>query len=333
MKLRFHQFGPPAGQLGIEACPPRPPAEDEVLLKVLASPINPADLNFIEGSYGIVPPLPATPGTEGCGEVLESRHEAFAPGDRVMVLGRGEMWATHATVHGDLLFKLPAGIDPLQAAMLKVNPATAFRMLHGFVSVPPGGWVVQNAANSGVGRCVIQLCKALGWRTMNLVRRAELADELTALGADAVIVDDASGLDQAREIMAGESAWLALNAVGGDSALRLMNLMADGGSHVTYGAMGRKPLKIPNGLLIFRDLSVHGFWLTRWLENARLPEVHRTYQLLARMVLEGGLAVPVDSTHELTGFAAALDRLDAHDRKGKVLFTPAGADAAPAREK
>ncbi|MCU0796766.1 MAG: 2-enoyl thioester reductase domain-containing protein [Akkermansiaceae bacterium] len=322
MKLRFHQFGAPAEQLVLETDEPRAPGEDEVLLKVLASPINPADLNFIEGSYGIVPDLPATPGTEGCGEVLESRHEAFAPGDRVMVLGRGEMWATHVTLHGDLLFKLPAGIDPLQAAMLKVNPTTAFRMLHGFVSVPPGGWVVQNAANSGVGRCVIQLCKTLGWRTMNLVRRAELVDELIALGADAVVIDDAAGLDQAKGIMAGEAAWLALNAVGGDSALRLMNLMADGGSHVTYGAMGRKPLKIPNGLLIFRDLSVHGFWLTRWLENARLPEVHRTYQLLAHMVMEGRLGVPVDSVHPLADFPAALKRLTAEDRKGKVLFTP-----------
>ena len=322
MRLRFHQFGPPSSVLGIDPVPAPAPAAEEVRLRVLASPLNPADLNFIEGSYGVRPDLPATPGLEGCGEVVESRHEGYSPGDRVIVLGRGSMWAEECTLHGDLLFKLPPGIDPLQAAMLKVNPATAFRMLHGFVSVPPGGWVVQNAANSGVGRCVIQLCRALGWRTMNFVRRAELAEELLALGADAVVVDDGDGLEQARRMMGGEEAWLALNAVGGDSALRLMNLMAEGGSHVTYGAMGRKPLKVPNGLLIFRDLSVHGFWLTRWLENARLPEVHRTYALLAGMVAEGKLTVPVDSVHALEDFAAALARLEAPDRRGKVLFVP-----------
>lgn len=322
MKLAFRSCGVPVEVLECVDDEAGTLAENHVRVKVLAAPVNPADLNFIEGTYGVMPELPATPGIEGCAEVLESRHEAYVPGDHVIFLTRASSWAEQADVHGDLLFKLPVGIDPLQAAMLKVNPATAFRMLHGFVAVPPGGWVVQNAANSGVGRCVIQLCKQLGWRTVNLVRREELVGELKAIGADHVFLDNGDAVDAAKEVLGKDRPVLALNAVGGDSALRLMNLLAVGGSHVTYGAMGRKPLKVPNGLLIFKDISLHGFWMTKWLENARLPEVHRTYGLLAKWMAEGKLDVPIDSTHRLGEFKQALARLDAPDRHGKVLFTP-----------
>ncbi|GAA5481151.1 MDR family NADPH-dependent oxidoreductase [Haloferula sargassicola] len=322
MKLAFSSCGTPADVLEWVEHESDPLTAEQVRVKLLAAPINPADLNFIEGTYGVKPELPATPGIEGCGEVVESRHEGFAPGDRVIFLTRAASWTEETTVHGDLLFKLPEGIDPLQAAMLKVNPATAFRMLHGFVAVPPGGWVVQNASNSGVGRCVIQLCRSLGWRTVNLVRREELFDELKAIGADLVLLDNGDAVDAAKEVLGKERAVLALNAVGGDSALRQMNLMAPGGSHVTYGAMGRKPLKVPNGMLIFKDLSLHGFWVTKWLENARLPEVHRTYALLAGLMAEGKLGVPIDSTHKLGDYKRALARLEAPDRDGKVLFVP-----------
>ncbi|MBB5353001.1 NADPH:quinone reductase-like Zn-dependent oxidoreductase [Haloferula luteola] len=322
MKLSFSACGVPADVLGLTEDPPASLPDGFVRLKVLASPINPADLNFIEGTYGVKPELPATPGIEGCAEVTESLHEGFSPGDRVIVLSRGAMWARETIFPGDVLFKLPEGIDPLQASMLKVNPATAFRMLHGFVAPPPGGWVVQNAANSGVGRCVIQICKVLGWRTLNLVRRPELMTELKNLGADEVLLDEGDAVDAAKALLGDDRPVLALNAVGGDSALRLMNLLAEGGSHVTYGAMGRKPLKVPNGLLIFKDISLHGFWMTKWLENARLPEVHRTYGLLAQLMADGKLDVPIDSTHPLGDFSAALERLEAPDRQGKVLFQP-----------
>lgn len=322
MQLAFSSFGPPADVLQLVDTPALPLPQDFVRLRVLATPINPADLNFIEGTYGVKPELPATPGIEGCGEVIESNHPDFSIGDKTIVLARGTNWSEEVVVHGDVLFKLPEGIDPLQAAMLKVNPATAFRMLHGFVALPPGGWVVQNAANSGVGRCVIQLCKELGWRTMNLVRREELIPELTDLGADHVLLDNGDTVDAAKEVMGKDRPFLALNAVGGDSALRLMSLLGPDGSHVTYGAMGLKPLKVPNGMLIFKNISLHGFWVTKWVENARLPEIHRTYGLLAKLMAEGKLDVPIDSTHKLADFKTALDRLKAPDRHGKVLFTP-----------
>lgn len=320
--LRFPQFGKPTEVLEVAEFSPKAPEAGEVLLRILAAPINPADLNTIEGTYGVKPALPAVPGIEGCGEVVESGSPDYQPGDRVIFLRRANTWATHTTVPADSLFKLPAGIDPVQAAMLKVNPATAWRLLHGFEHLAQGDWVVQNLGNSAVGRCVIQLARDLGIRTVSFVRNAEQFDELKALGADHVLLDDDEGFAAAKEILGGAKAALAFNAVGGDSALRLMKLLRVGASHVTYGAMGRKPITLPNGLLLFQDIRVRGLWVTRWVENAPADEVAATYQDLAARVAAGRLAQPVDGTFALDAWRDALARLDAPERSGKVLFAP-----------
>ena len=300
-----------------------PPLESgQVLVNMLAAPVNPADLNFIEGTYGVKPTLPATPGVEGCGTVVASQAAAFQPGDQVIFLRRAATWATHTVIDAEVLFKLPPGIDPLQAAMLKVNPATAWRLLHGFGQPQPGDWIAQNAGNSAVGRCVIQLARSLGIRTVSFVRRPELIDGLTALGGDLVLLDDDAGLASAKAALGGATAALAFNAVGGDSALRLMNLLREGGTHITFGAMAKRPLTVPNGLLIFRDLQLRGLWVTRWIENAPAAEVRAVYEDLATRVAAGTLVQPVDSTHALADFAMAFGRLTAPDRAGKVLFVP-----------
>ncbi|WP_193212696.1 zinc-binding dehydrogenase [Luteolibacter marinus] len=320
--LRFHQFGKPGEVLQLEALDLPPLADGQVQLKILAAPLNPADLNFIEGTYGVKPELPAMPGIEGCGEVVESRHPGFAPGDRAILLRRAGTWASHVQLDGGHLFRLPDGIDPQQAAMLKVNPATAWRLLTGFETALPGSWVVQNAANSAVGRCVIVLAKSLGIRTMNLVRRPEVRDELLALGADQVLVEGDGTVDEAKAALGRERAALAFNCVGGESALRLMNLLAPGGIHVTYGAMARRPVTVPNGLLIFKDLQFRGLWITRWIEDASADELQEVYGELADLMAAGTLTLPVDSIFGLGQAGEALARVAGGERNGKVLFVP-----------
>lgn len=319
--LTFHEFGKPCDVLRCERRDLSTLPEGWVRLKILAAPVNPADLNFIEGTYGVKPELPAVPGIEGCGEVVESRADGFRAGDRVIPLRRAGTWASHVQLPAEHVFKLPSGLDPLQAAMLKVNPATAWRLLTGFGTPPPGSWVVQNAANSGVGRCVIAVARQLGIRTMNFVRRPGLREPLLALGADGVATDDDEGFAAARTTMAGELPLLAFNCVGGESALRLMNLLAPCGVHVTYGAMARRPLTVPNGLLIFKDIQLRGLWVTRWIESAPKEELDGVYGSLAAMMTDGRLEVPVDSTFSLPSFAEALDRAEG-SRSGKVLLVP-----------
>jgi NADPH:quinone reductase-like Zn-dependent oxidoreductase len=321
-QLLFHQTGNPRQVLELAPFNPQAPAAGEVLVRILAAPINPADLNTIEGTYGVKPPLPAVPGIEGCGVVVASGAAGFEPGERVIFLRRASTWATHTSVPAASLFKLPPSIDPLQAAMLKVNPATAWLLLHGFEALDQGAWIVQNLGNSAVGRCVIQLARDLGIRTISLVRRAAVAADLRQLGANHVFTDDEDGFSAAKAVLGGASAALAFNAVGGESALRLLKLLRESGTHITYGAMGRKPLTLPNGPLIFRDLRVRGLWLTRWVDNAPAKEVAAVYQNLAGRVAAGKLTQAVDGTFPLAAFRDALVRLDAPARAGKVLFVP-----------
>jgi mitochondrial enoyl-[acyl-carrier protein] reductase / trans-2-enoyl-CoA reductase len=322
VQLLIRRTGPPAEVIETQEWQPSPPADGCLQVRILAAPVNPADLNFIEGTYGVKPELPTTPGLEGCGVVEISRSHDFAPGDRVIFLRRAATWASHTTVLAETALKLPDGIDPLQAAMLKVNPATAWCLLHDFAPLRPGDWIVQNAGNSAVARCVIQLARDLGIRTISFLRRQELAEELHALGGDLVLSDDEPGLTAARGELGKTGAAAAFNAVGGESALRLMKLLREGAPHVTYGAMSRKPLTVPNGLLIFKDIQIRGLWVSRWIEQAPPAEVRKVYQDLAARVAAGSLIQPVDSTFPLYDYRSALARLEARDRAGKVLFVP-----------
>jgi mitochondrial enoyl-[acyl-carrier protein] reductase / trans-2-enoyl-CoA reductase len=321
--LVFHQNGRPEEVLGLEQhAYDTPLLQDQVRVEILAAPINPADLNTVVGNYGVKLDLPAVPGVEGAGRVVATNSKDFAVGDSVIFLRRAATWASHTIVAAESLLKIPPEMEPLQAAMLKINPATAWLLLHQFVNLQHGDWIVQNAGNSGVGRCVIQLARDLGIRTVSFVRRDRFRSELSALGADGVFNDDQDGHAAAREVLAGANAAAAFNAVGGDSALRLMKQLRQGGQHITYGAMGLKPLTVPNGLLIFRDLQLRGLWVSRWLETAPAEQIRGIYADLAQRVIAGKLQQPVDSTFKLEDFRAALARVEAPDRCGKILLMP-----------
>ena len=318
---RLSAFGSKPPALSVEKMPALEPGANEVLVRMLAAPINPADLNVIEGTYGELPSLPCTIGNEGVGVVerVGSSVVGFVLGLSVLPLAFGT-WAEQMLVPAEALVELPEGLDPLQAAMLTVNPATAWRMLHDFVPLQPGDWIVQNAANSGVGRSVIQLAKALGLRTLNVVRRAELIDELRVSGADVVVTEDTNLRVEASALCGGVLPRLGLNAVGGASALNVANALGAGSPHVTYGAMGRQPLKIPNGLLIFKNISFRGFWLRRWKETASRAEVRSTYETLAAYLAAGVLHTPVHKVFPLDQALEAISEASQEKRTGKVLL-------------
>ncbi len=318
--LVFNQYGAPSTVLNLESFTLPPLKTGELLLEIQASPINPADLNFIEGTYGIKPELPATAGIECCATVLESQSERFSPGDTVIPLSNIGGWADHAITQEKNLIRLPQGIDPLQAAMLKVNPATAFLLLNHFESLQAGDWVALNAANSGVGQCTIQLAKHFGIQTLCFLRNTSLISELNKLGATRVFEDSPTGYALAMESLGKERAKLAFNAVGGESALRIMKLLGTSGTHITYGAMAKKPLTVPNSPLIFNDIRLRGLWVTQWIRESDPQTLNQTYAELAGLVLSGKLTQAIDSTYDLADFSTALTRLDQPEHLGKIIF-------------
>ena len=318
----YETHGNPAEVLRVVDCPWRDPAPNEVVVKMSAAPINPADLNSIEGKYPIKAELPATPGMEGAGVVIEvgSAVRDLAVGAQVILPHSFGTWREVAVIAADKLVAAPKEIDPIQAAMLKVNPITAWRMLHDFVSLRPGDWLIQNAANSGAGQCVIQIARVLGCRTVNVVRRAELVDELCSLGGDVVLVDGEKLRDEVAAATGRAPIRLALNAVGGDNALRVAKCLASDGTMVTYGAMSLEPLSIPNGMLIFKNLRFTGFWVNKWYDAATPAERAETFAPLFEMAKRGLLRTKVEKTYPLSEAKAAIAHASQNKRSGKIVF-------------
>jgi mitochondrial enoyl-[acyl-carrier protein] reductase / trans-2-enoyl-CoA reductase len=318
----YETHGNPADVLRVESRPWPTPAADEVVVKMSASPINPADLNQIEGKYPVRPELPATPGFEGAGAVVElgTGVKGLTSGAVVILPHNVGTWREAVAVKAEELVVVPEGIEPVQAAMLKINPLTAWRLLHDYVDLQKGDWLIQNAANSAAGRDVIQIAHELGYKTVNVVRRAELIDELSAEGGDVALVDGENLREEVKNATGGASIRLGLNSVGGDSALRLANCLAPGGTLVSFGAMSLQPLKIPTGLFIFKDLRFRGIWINKWYDNATPSERIETFRPLFDMARRGLLKTKVEKTYPLSEVKAAVAHAARGKRSGKIIF-------------
>jgi NADPH:quinone reductase-like Zn-dependent oxidoreductase len=302
-----------------------PPGAGEVVFDVLYFPINPADLSFCRGTYRLRPPLPATPGAECVGRVsaVGAGVAHVKPGDLVINLQR-ENWAQRQRVKADDVILVPPGTDLQQAAMLRINPPTALLLLSDFVELKPGDWVIQNVANSAVGRLVIRLALALGVRTMNVVRRDTLFGELETLGADACVLDGPDLADTVKAANGGAPIRLALDAVSGAATARLSGCLAEGGVVVNYGSMsGQDPVMSRAGLSGGGQKLV-GFILGRGLATRTLDQVRALYGELGRQVRDGYLSAPVERIYAIEEIAAALAHAQRGERSGKILVAPNG---------
>jgi mitochondrial enoyl-[acyl-carrier protein] reductase / trans-2-enoyl-CoA reductase len=318
----YQRYGNPADVLQVETRPWPTPAADEAVVKMRAAPINPADLNQIEGKYPVRAELPATPGFEGAGMVVElgERVNGLTSGALVILPHNVGTWRDAVAVKAEELVVVPDGIETAQAAMLKINPLTAWRLLHDYVDLQKGDWLIQNAANSAAGRDVIQIAHELGYKTVNVVRRAELVDELHAEGGDVVLVDGENLREEVKSATGGASIRLGLNSVGGDSALRLANCLAPGGTLVSFGAMSLQPLKIPTGLLIFKDLRFRGIWINKWYDNATPAERMETFRPLFDMAARGLLKTKIEKAYPLREVKTAVAHAAQGKRSGKIIF-------------
>ena len=323
---RFQEFGQPENVVDVEESSLQEDLKSgEVLVRMRMSPINPADINTIQGVYGIKPELPAVPGNEGVGVVEKS-------GPGVSKIKTGQMvklkeglgcWRQYAIVAEEELHVLPENLEADQAAMLWVNPATAYRMLHDYVDLKAGDWIIQNAANSGVGRAVIQIAKAKGWKTINIVRRESLVGELKTIGADIVLLDEPGFHKKIKTSLKEQGQTLpklGLNAVGGENAHSVAKSLDYSGTMVTYGAMAKKPLQVANSLVIFNDLRLRGMWITQWYRTASDRAITSMLEELAALVQKSELVMCVEKIYNLPEIKNALIHAQQESRSGKILI-------------
>jgi len=324
----LERFGDPASVLRLVDLPePAPPGAGEVLIAMLASPINPADLLLARGQYHAEVRFPAVAGMEGMCRVVGVGPEAspIQVGDLVLAPDGG-VWRERQVVRAAELTVLPAGIDVRQAAMLGVNPATAALMLD-TAPLAPGDWIIQSGASSATGQYVAQLAHARGLRTVNLVRRAETAAAVREAGGDVVLVENqlSGGLgglaDAVRTATGGAPIRLALDCIAGPMTLALANAVAEGGVIVVFGGMSGQPSWIGVQHLIFRGITLRGFWLRSALAALSQQAKQALYANLADLVAKGTLRADIAAVFPLTRIGEAVSRSMASARGGKVLLT------------
>ena len=217
-------------------------------------------------------------------------------------------------ISADGLFALPPDADPRQLAMLAINPPTAALLLSEYVHLKPGEWVVQNAANSGVGRWVIAFAKTRGLKTVNIVRRPELVAELEAIGGDVVVVDSPDVSERIKAAVGQAELRLALDGVSGPATGVLAATLSPRGTLVSFAAMSESPMTINPLDFIFKPLTMRGFWLGHPEIAAKIaPAVAQA----AAMIASGRVHIPVAATYPLSAIKEAV----AHaQRGGKILL-------------
>src|ERR1700722_4253112 len=261
--IHLSAYGNPVEGLGMADVPePKAPGANEVLVAIEYSPINPNDLLVAQGVYPLRPELPSVIGNEGVGRVLAVGPGVtnVAVGDQVVPPLSSWVWRERMVIPTGGLFALPQGADPKQLAMLAINPPTASLLLSHYVDLNRGDFVVQNAANSGVGRWVIAFAKKRGLRTVNIVRRAELVSDLQAAGGDVVVVDGPEVTGEIKKAVGGGRIRLALDGVSGAATGVLASVLAPGGTLVAYSAMSGSPMVLNPLTLIFTPITVTGFF-------------------------------------------------------------------------
>jgi NADPH2:quinone reductase len=321
----FDRFGDPADVLHVRQVPMPEPGRKQVRVRMLASPINPSDLLMVRGTYGRLPQLPATPGFEGVG-VVEAYGSGllgrFRLGKRVAVLNsQSGNWQEHVIVPSRQVVPVPSEIPDEQAATFFVNPASALVMTRYVLRVPEGAWVLQTAAGSALGRMVIRLGRRYGFRTINVIRRREQAEELLKAGGDTVICTGEESIEErVRAITSGAGVPFILDAVGGATGAAALQALAPEGRILVYGTLADEPIRVDPRLLIVGHKSIEGFWLSEWVRKQSLLTMLGLFRRIRKLLGGGVLTSEISASFAPEEIKAAVEAARAPGRTGKVLL-------------
>lgn len=315
----YVQFGTPEKVLTVTDRPTPQPGRGEVLVQMALSPVHNHDLMTIAGQYGFKPSLPAVPGTEAVGVVaaLGEGVNHLKVGQRIAGGAEGT-WAEYYLANAARVVPVPEGVSDETACQLVSMPLSA-RMLLETLDVKAGDWIIQNAANGAVGKLVAKYGAEQGINVVGLVRRADAVDALKAQGNDRVVATDgANWRDEVKAVTGGAPILRALDSLAGDGPAQLISVVADGAELVSFGAMTQRPLRIAAGDLLFRRITIKGFW------GARPPlPAERIGALLGELVADaaaGKLTMEIEAAYPLDDVARAAQASDEPGRKGKVAI-------------
>ncbi|MAH80925.1 MAG: hypothetical protein CMP39_04525 [Rickettsiales bacterium] len=322
--LSLHQYSDTFDTLSYDKKTSQIVEKNMVRVKLICAPINPADINMVEGKYLVKPDLPAILGNEAVGEVIEIGADVtlVKVGDRVFHPFQHAknwigFWQTSWIISEEDCMKVPSFFTSEQAAMLSINPITAYIMLNSFSELKKDDWIIQNCASSAVGQWIIFLAKRMGLKTVNIIRKESQKSFLYSIGADIVLIEQdrfSSLVEQKGQIK------LALNAVGGSSAKECAKTLTDYGTMVTYGAMAKEPITLGNSLFIFRNITLTGFNRTKWVMEQSRSDIINAYHDFFKLINLESCQIPIYKSFSLAQFKDAYKAYFDSNKFGKVLF-------------
>ena len=317
----FDEFGSPGKVLRVEERPVPEPGQGQVRVRMMLSPIHNHDLMIVTGHYGYKPSLPHVPGTEALGVVdrLGEGVSTLKVGQRVTG-GASAAWAEYYLASAQSLVPLPDGIDDGTACQLVAMPMSAVRLLAD-LEVKPGDWIVQNAANGAVGKMLARFAAERGINVLNVVRREEAVTELVAEGiGNAVSSEHQDWQDRARALTQGAPVIRAIDSIGGRASDELMDLVAEGGRLVSFGALSGRPLQVTAENLLFKGATISAFWGAKPERKMTPAELGAARADLVRRAAEGKLVLPVAEVFPLERAAEAAEASNSRGRQGKIAL-------------
>jgi NADPH2:quinone reductase len=329
--LIFERNGEPSEVLQLRDLPRPEIGPDEVLVRMRLSPVHPSDLHVIRARFGRQPALPATGGSEGVGTIEAMGDAVRGPsvGTRVVLLNVPGTWQELVVCPAARAIPVPDSVSDEDAAQAMINPLTAWLLTLEEHKLRHGDWLVQTAAGSVVGRLVLQLAKAHGFHTINLVRRQTQVAEIKALGGDVVIcTDEPDWAAKLKEATGGTGVEKAIDCVAGRVGATIARSLAPGGRMLVYGALSshrqtdpaafEMPIFAPR--LVYSAAQIHGWFLYHWFAQNELSEAAVAQESILKLMANGSLKLPACVKYSIDRVQDALKATDGLNREGKPLL-------------
>ena len=308
------------------------PAAGQVVLKTILTNVNPSDVHFIKGEYGIPRAQGAGCGFEGVGEVIEcgTGTEALM-GKRVAYIGTEAGtggWAEHCIVNAHAIAPIPDGMRDEDAAALFVNPLTAVGMIEMAITnsientkEKENGAVILTAANSQLGQYAVAYAVERGFKTICICRRPEAAAMMKEMGATvALCSSDADFSAQMKAVVAELKPRMMLDAVGDTISAEVFWMLPRAARWVIYGLLNTAPTTMTQmGQFVFLNKKIEGFWLTEWFMKLPRNDQARLIADCCKRFMTGTWKTKIDEIIDLDDVFAKLPAATTRPNAGKVM--------------
>lgn len=318
----FNQTGLPEEVLTLEEIPVPEPAENEIRVKMLASPVNPADLLFIDGKYRIKPTFPQVAGLEGAGVVDKCGQKATIAKGTLVSFRHKCTWAEYVVVPAEKATMLPSDFPIEKACQFSLNPVTSFALLDEVQDIKSDEWLLLTAGKSAVSKIIIQMARLRQMNVIAVSRSENDFAELKSLGAAVTLTDNPATIGESIQLATnGKGVKFVLDSVGGSLITEILKNMQPFGKLVLYGLMSSENVVFHNSTIVFKNLSVKGFGVDAWLRSLSSEKREQTFDNLISMLKDPGFQMPVAAKYHFEDFISALQQMQT-SRNGKILLYP-----------